>query len=357
MSKKVMAAMSGGVDSSAAALLLLRQGYEVTGATLKLFSNEDIGLEFTRTCCSLTDVEDARAVCHKLGIEHFVFNFGDLFRADVIGRFVESYLSGRTPNPCIDCNRFIKFDALLERAQLLGLDYIATGHYARIEYDDTTGRYLLKRSADVSKDQTYVLYNLTQEQLRHTLLPLGGLAKTAVRNMAEENGLVNARKPDSQDICFVPDGDYAAFIENALGQAGPPGDFIDTEGRVLGRHKGLIHYTVGQRRGIGLSFDRPKYVVAKNPADNTVVLGDEADLYTDTMTVEDINLISVAALDTPCRTDVKTRYSQNAAPATLYPPSDGRMKVVFDTPQRAVTPGQSAVFYDNDTVLGGGIIV
>jgi tRNA-specific 2-thiouridylase len=353
-----MAAMSGGVDSSVAALLLMQQGYEVTGATLKLFSNDDIGLEtVTRTCCSLSDVEDARAVCHRLGIEHFVFNFGDRFQQDVIGRFAESYLCGRTPNPCIDCNRFIKFDAMLDRALLLGLDFIATGHYAHVEYDVSSGRYLLKKSSDASKDQTYVLYNLTQSQLQRTLFPLGDLKKTDVRLLAEANGLVNAQKPDSQDICFVPDGDYAAFIENVLGRLSPPGDFVDTAGKVLGRHKGLLHYTVGQRRGIGLSFDRPKYVVAKNTDTNTVVIGDEADLYTATMTVEDLNLISVENITEPLRASVKTRYSQKEAPATLYPPQDGKMTVIFDAPQRAVTSGQSAVFYDNDIVIGGGIIV
>ncbi len=357
MAKKVMAAMSGGVDSAVAALLLLEQGYEVSGVTLKLFSNDDIGLDaVTRTCCSLSDVEDARSVCHKLGIEHFVYNFGDRFDRDVIGRFADCYLSGRTPNPCIDCNRYIKFDALLERALLLGFDHIATGHYARIGYDEAAGRYLLKKSADTAKDQTYVLYNLTQEQLKHTLFPLGGMTKSAVRALAEKNGLVNAGKPDSQDICFVPDGDYGHFIEDVLGRASPPGDFVDTKGNVLGRHKGLIHYTVGQRRGIGLSFDRPKYVVAKNAETNTVVLGDEEDLYADTMNVHDLNLISVAGLDRPYRAEVKTRYSQKAAPATLYPPAGGVMRVVFDRPQRALTPGQSAVFYDGDTVIGGGII-
>ena len=248
----VLVAMSGGVDSAVAAALLKEQGCDVVGATLKLFSNENVGLDTTsRTCCSLDDVEDARRVAYKLGIDHHVFNFGDDFSREVIARFAEAYREGRTPNPCIDCNRFIKFDKLLERARLLGLDFIATGHYARIVFDEDRGRWLLSKSADASKDQTYVLAMLTQAQLSRTLLPLGGLTKTAVRALAEERGLANARKPDSQDICFVPDGDYASFLENVLGIHSTPGAFVDTSGHVLGTHKGIIHYTVGQRRGLG----------------------------------------------------------------------------------------------------------
>jgi tRNA-specific 2-thiouridylase len=357
MNNKVMAAMSGGVDSSVAAALLTEQGFEVCGATLKLFSNEDIGLDrITRTCCSLTDVEDARRVCYKLGIDHFVFNFGGLFGETVIGRFADAYRTGRTPNPCIDCNRFIKFDKLIERAALLGYDRIATGHYARIEYDGAAGRYLLKKAADPSKDQTYVLYALTQEQLKRTLLPLGGLTKRAVRQMAEERELASAKKPDSQDICFVPDGDYAAFLENTLGVKSEPGPFTDLEGRGLGTHRGIIHYTIGQRKGLNMSFDRPKYIVRKDAQTNTVVLGDEKDLYSDTLTVLDVNLISVAEISEPMRATVKTRYSQKEAPATLYPPEVGKMTVRFDEPQRAITPGQAAVFYTGDTVIGGGTI-
>jgi tRNA-specific 2-thiouridylase len=354
----VMAAMSGGVDSSVAAALLCEQGYNVVGATLKLFSNDDIGLDTTiRTCCSLSDVEDARSVCYRLGIEHFVFNFGDEFNRDVIRRFIDAYIKGRTPNPCIDCNRFIKFDKLLERAVLLGMDHIATGHYARISQDAATGRWLLRKSKDASKDQTYVLYALTQEQLSRTLLPLGGLTKNEVRALAEARGLVNARKPDSQDICFVPDGDYAAFIERVLGVRSQPGDFTDADGKVLGSHKGIIHYTVGQRRGLGLSSDRPKYVIRKDVAANTVVIGGEEELYCASMTVGDINLISMERLTEPLRASVKTRYSQKEALSTLYPPENGAMTVMFDTPQRAVTAGQAAVFYDGDIVIGGGTIM
>ncbi len=358
MTEHVMAAMSGGVDSSVAAALLKEQGYHVVGVTLKLFSNEAVGRDpALRSCSSLADVEDARDVCHKLNIDHYVFNFGDEFRRDVIERFARAYLEAKTPNPCIDCNRFIKFRKLLERARLIGMDYIATGHYARVTRDEKTGRWLLQKSKDPSKDQTYVLAALTQEQLSRTLFPLGGMTKREVRAYAEARGLLNAKKPESQDICFVPDGDYAAFIENFLGGASCPGDFVDSAGRVLGRHKGIIHYTVGQRRGLGLSAGRPKYVLSKNLADKTVVVGDEEELYSKFMTVEDINLISVEALFSPMRAAVKTRYSQKETQATLYPPENGQMRVVFDTPQRAVTPGQYAVFYDNDTVIGGGTIV
>lgn len=358
MPEKIMVAMSGGVDSSVAASLLAEQGYSVCGATLKLFTNDDIGLDReSKTCCSLSDVEDARSVAYRLNIEHFVFNFGDEFRRDVIRRFADAYIAGHTPNPCIDCNKFIKFDKLLERALLLGMDAIATGHYARTDFDEKTGRYLLKKAADTSKDQTYVLYGLTQEQLKRTHFPLGALTKQQVRALAEARGLVNAAKPDSQDICFVPDGDYASFIENVMAMKSPPGDFVDSGGKILGRHRGLIHYTIGQRKGLNMSFDRPKYVIGKDIASNTVIIGNEEELYSIHMTVSDLNLISMAVLTTPVRATVKTRYSQKETPATLYPPENGRMAVLFDTPQRAVTSGQAAVFYDNDTVIGGGTIV
>ncbi|NLA86245.1 MAG: tRNA 2-thiouridine(34) synthase MnmA [Clostridiales bacterium] len=358
MSEKVMVAMSGGVDSSVAASLLAEQGYDVCGATLRLFANEDIGLaHVAKTCCSMADVEDAQSVAYRLGIDHFVFNFRDDFMRSVIRRFADAYMAGNTPNPCIDCNTFIKFEKLLERAMTMEKDYIATGHYARITYDDTTGRYQLKKAADASKDQTYVLYALTQEQLGRTLFPLGELNKNQVRALAEARDLVNAKKPDSQDICFVPGGDYAAFIENVLGYKSAPGDFTDSSGKVLGRHKGVIHYTIGQRRGLNMSFDRPKYVISKDAASNTVVIGNEEELYSIAMTVRDLNLISVPSLTEPIAATVKTRYSQKETPATLFPPEDGRMTVLFEKPQRAVTPGQAAVFYDGDTVIGGGTIV
>lgn len=356
--KKVMIGMSGGVDSSVAALRLQQEGYDVTGVTLKLFGDEDIiqAPDATRTCCALRDVEDARSVAYRLGIEHLVFNFKDAFRSHVMQPFCDSYLRGETPNPCIDCNRHIKFDAMLRRAEALGYDYIATGHYAVRRQDPTTGRYLLCRPKDRSKDQTYVLYNLTQHQLAHTLFPLGDLEKAQVRQMAEAAGLVNSHKPDSQDICFVPDGDYAGYIRHATGAEIQPGDFLDTAGNPIGRHRGLIHYTIGQRKGLGLSLGRPAYVVGKDAASNTVTIGAESDLYTDSFTVRELNWISIPALTAPMQVTVKTRYSQTEVSCRIEPMEGGTCRAVFEAPQRAVTAGQSAVFYDGDTVVGGGII-
>lgn len=357
--KKVMVGMSGGVDSSVAAMLLREQGYEVMGVTLKLFSDEDIvqAEKEGKTCCALSDVEDARSVAYRLGFEHLVFNFKDVFREHVMQQFADCYLAGRTPNPCIECNRHVKFDKMLRRALELGYDYIATGHYAVNEFDESSGRYLLKRPKDRSKDQTYVLYSLTQEQLAHTLFPLGTLEKPQVRALAESAGLVNSSKPDSQDICFVPDGDYAGFIRKFTGADVPEGDFTDMQGNVLGRHRGIINYTVGQRKGLGISLGKPAYVVKKDVQTNTVTLGDERDLYTKSLIARDVNLISAAELTSPMRITAKTRYSQTEQPAVLSHLGNGDYMVEFDEPQRAVTSGQAVVFYDGDIVVGGGTII
>ncbi len=357
MEKKVMVAMSGGVDSSVAAVLLRDQGYDICGATLKLFGNEDIETSCrTRTCCSLEDVEDARRVCYKLGIEHFVFNFGETFKKEVMEKFAHSYKMGYTPNPCIDCNRFIKFSKLIQRAILMEKDYIATGHYAQIEFDKASNRYLLKKAVDLSKDQSYVLYVLSQHDLSKTLLPLGGMHKTQVRELAEQRDLINARKPDSQDICFVKDGDYAGFLENVMGIESPKGNFVDTNGKIIGKHKGIIHYTVGQRKGLGITFGKPTYVINKSEKTNIVTIGDEEDLYSSRLLANDVNLIAVEKLMAPMKAMVKTRYSQKETLATLHPVAKDEILVEFDNKQRAITPGQAVVFYDGDIVIGGGTI-
>lgn len=350
--------MSGGVDSSVTAMLLREQGYEVMGVTLKLFSDDDIvtAEKEGKTCCALSDVEDARSVARRLGFEHLVFNFRDNFRECVMKNFAESYLRGLTPNPCIECNRHVKFDKMLRRALELDYDYIATGHYAVNEYDEKSGRYILKRPKDRTKDQTYVLYSLTQEQLAHTLFPLGSLEKSEVRRLAESAGLVNSAKPDSQDICFVPDGDYVSFIKQFTGAEVNGGDFVGTDGGILGRHKGIINYTIGQRKGLGIALGKPAYVVKKDVESNTVTLGDEKDLYTDSLVAVDVNLISVAEISAPMRVTAKTRYSQHEQSAVVTYIGNGEYRVDFDEPQRAVTSGQAVVFYDGDVVVGGGTI-
>nr|WP_315021052.1 tRNA 2-thiouridine(34) synthase MnmA [uncultured Aminipila sp.] len=355
---KVLVGMSGGVDSSVSAYLLQQQGYEVSGATLKLFDNEDIGIEDKeKTCCSLSDVQDARSVASRLGCRHYVFNYGEWFLEDVVGKFAKSYEEGRTPNPCIDCNRYIKFSRMLERAMFLEFDYIATGHYAQIEKDAKSGRYLLKKGADAAKDQSYVLYTLTQDELSKTLFPLGSMNKTEIRAIAEREGFVNAKKKDSQDICFVKDGDYAGFLQNVMGVKSKQGDFLDISGNKIGRHQGIIHYTVGQRKGLGQTFGKPVYVLSKDKESNTVMLGSNEELFADGMIVEDINLISIDELTKPLRVTVKARYSMREVGAMIYPIENGRIKVEFDEKQRAITPGQAAVFYDEDIVVGGGTIV
>ncbi|HWQ79108.1 MAG TPA: tRNA 2-thiouridine(34) synthase MnmA [Anaerovoracaceae bacterium] len=354
---KVLIAMSGGVDSSVAAVLLREHGYEVAGATFKLFENEDIGIDRTRTCCSLEDVLDAKSVADKLGFRHDVFNFGREFERNVMIPFAQAYQSGETPNPCIECNRSIKFEKFLERALLLEYDYIATGHYARIEKDPVSGRYLLKKALDQSKDQSYVLYMMTQEALSRTLFPLGNLKKAEIRAIAEKEGFVNANKPDSQDICFVKDGDYAGFLKKTLGADPSEGEFVDREGNVLGKHRGIIHYTIGQRKGLGKTFGKPMYVVHIDSANNRVTLGANEDLFTRSFTAGNVNLISVEALKEPMEVTVKTRYRQTEVPAIISAAGEGKVLVEFQDRQRAVTPGQAAVFYQGDAVVGGGTIL
>lgn len=347
--KKVLVAMSGGVDSSAAAALLVQQGYDCDGAMLKLAPNED------SRCCSADDAEDARQAATRLGMRFYVFNETDRFRRCVMDRFTAEYAAGRTPNPCIDCNRELKFGALLDRALTLGYDYIATGHYARVAYDAESGRYRLLRGAERRKDQSYVLYQLTQHQLAHLLLPVGDYDKPAIRDKAREAGLDNADKGDSQDICFVPDGDYVNFLQRQ-GLTLTPGDFLDEAGCVLGRHRGLPCYTIGQGKGLGVAVGRHVYVLEKDRDRNAIVLGDDAALYASSLLASHANWISGQIPAAPVRCAAKTRYSQVETPCIAYPLPDGGLRVVFDQPQRAITAGQAVVLYDGDEVLGGGTI-
>ena len=353
MINKVLVAMSGGVDSSVAALLLHEQGYDCCGCTMKLFSSDLLAEKTEKTCCSLDDVEDARSVAFRLGMPYYVFNLSDDFEDKVIRRFVQSYTEGRTPNPCIDCNRYLKFEKLYERAMAMGCDAIATGHYARITYDGE--KYLLKKAAAAEKDQSYVLYSLSQEQLARTLFPLGDLQKEQTRALAQEHGFLNASKPDSQDICFIPDGDYAAFITRTTHRRFPEGDFVDPEGHVLGRHKGIIHYTVGQRRGLGIAARAPLYVAAIDTEKNTVTLTEKEGLYARTVYAEGVSETYAGALAGEKRVKAKIRYRHPEQPATVIRDGD-RLILQFDEPQRAPAPGQAAVVYDGDVVLGGAVI-
>ena len=352
--KKVMIGMSVGVDSSVAAFLLQKESFEVIGATMKLYNNEDIDFVSEKTCCSLDDVLDAKSVCARLGIRHYTLNMTDDFKKEVIERFISAYQNGFTPNPCIDCNRYMKFSKMLHKAQELDIDYVATGHYARIEKQGD--RYILKKAVDLSKDQSYVLYSLTQEQLKMTKFPLGNYTKQQVREIAEENGFVNARKHESQDICFVPDGDYSKFIEYYTGKTYPCGDFVDMNGKRLGEHKGIIRYTIGQRRGLGLALPASMYVVEKDVDNNKVILGFNDDLFKKEVNVKNISFTACDGLDKPERLCAKIRYNQKEQPATVTQTDENHFKIVFDEPQRAITKGQAAVLYDGDTVVGGGTI-
>ncbi|MBQ8514075.1 MAG: tRNA 2-thiouridine(34) synthase MnmA [Ruminococcus sp.] len=354
---KALIAMSGGVDSSVSAALMLRAGYECIGATMKLYSREDTGDRSGKTCCSLDDVEDARAVAYKLGMLHYVFNFQEDFSEQVIARFVDTYENGGTPNPCIECNRYLKFERLYQRAKVLGCDKIVTGHYARIEQRGD-GRWLLKKARNTAKDQSYVLYFLNQEQLSATCFPLGEFeSKDEIRRIAEEYGFVNAHKGDSQDICFVPDGDYVGFIERHTGKTYPPGNYCDLEGNVLGQHKGVIGYTIGQRKGLGIALGQPMYVCGKCAETNTVYLGENKDLFSREVTARSINLIPFDRIEKPMRLCAKIRYNQKEQPCTVVQTDEDTLKITFDEPQRAIARGQAVVLYDGDIVAGGGTII
>ena len=351
---KVLVAMSGGVDSAVSAHLI-KQEHEALGVTMKLHDETDNLIYGENSCCSNQDIADAKSVCELVGIPHEVHDFGASFKDCVIKNFIDCYKNGSTPNPCVVCNRKIKFEALLKMALERGYDAIATGHYARIEKSEN-GRFLLKKATDLTKDQSYVLYSLTQHQLEHTIFPLGEMTKADARELAEKIGFTNARKHDSQDICFVPDGDYVSFIERTTGETFKKGNFVSLDGKVLGTHEGIIKYTIGQRKGLGIAFGEPIYVIKKDIESNNIVIGRNTDLFGTQLTATNINLISCDKIIEPMRVKAKIRYNQKEQPATVYQIDENRIEVVFDEPQRAITKGQSVVLYDGDIIVGGGII-
>ena len=357
MGKKVVVGMSGGVDSSVAAYLLKQQGYDVVGVTMQIWQDESHEeIENKGGCCGLSAVDDARRVAAMLDIPYYVMNFKSEFKRDVIDYFVREYLAGRTPNPCIACNRYVKWESLLTRSIQIGADYIATGHYARI-CELPNGRYAIRNSVTAKKDQTYALYNLKQEQLKRTLMPIGDYTKEQVRKIAEDIGLMVAGKPDSMEICFVPDNDYASFIEKETGVTSVPGDFVDVDGNVIGKHKGVIHYTVGQRKGLGIALGKPAFVVAIRPEQNQVVIGEDRDVYTERLYANNLNFMSVGNITEPVHVKAKIRYSHEGAYCTVRKIDSDTIECIFDQPVRAVTPGQAVVLYDGEYVLGGGTII
>ena len=359
MKETVLVAMSGGVDSSVAAALLCERGYNVIGVTMTLWDYDRVGgnMNLDSGCCSIDTVDDARAVCHKLGVPHYVVNFRDQFEATVTENFIREYLAGRTPNPCVRCNTYLKWGVLLDKAIELGADRIATGHYARI-VPDGNGRYLLRRGLDRDKDQSYALWGIRPEGLRRTLLPVGEFTKAEVRQIARRLGLRTAEKPESQEICFIPDNDYSRFLREKVPslQNVDGGEILDRQGRMVGRHRGFPFYTVGQRRGLGLSVGRPVYVTSIDPEKNRVVVGDRDELLANGLIAEEVNWVSIHGLESARSAQVKIRYRDPGSPAVLHLQPDGRVRVEFCSPQPAVTPGQSAVFYDDVVVLGGGVI-
>ncbi len=353
---KVIVAMSGGVDSSVAAYLLKNQGYSCHGVTLKLYDEKDEE-NSAKACCTDEDIEDARLVAKNLSMPYDVYDFKADFKGEVIDRFVKGYLNGETPNPCIDCNRYIKFTHILKAADKFDAQYISTGHYACVEFDKGSSRYLLKKGRYDMKDQSYVLYSLTQDRLSRLLLPVGELKKEEVRQIAEECGFINSAKPDSQDICFVKNGDYVSFIENYCGKKFPEGNFVDRSGKIIARHKGIIGYTVGQRKGLGIASTEPYFVLEKNVEKNEVIIGRAEEQYKKSILVGDMNWIAFEKLTSPIKTTVKIRYRHKEVPAIVSQFDDEKYLVEFEEPQRAPAKGQAAVFYDGDYVIGGGKIL
>ncbi|MDR1150031.1 MAG: tRNA 2-thiouridine(34) synthase MnmA [Clostridiales bacterium] len=357
MSKKALIAMSGGVDSSVSAYIIKKQKFDCFGVTIKQFNNRDINIDEKKTCCSLDDILDARNIAHSIKIPHYVINFINDFKKQVIDRFVRGYQIGETPNPCIYCNRYIRFEKLLSYAKQLDINYIVTGHYARIEYNKKSNRYLLKKAIDETKDQSYVLYCATQDQLAHFLFPLGYFYKSEVREIARNQGFLNAEKHDSQDICFVQKNNYSKFIEQYTKKNYENGNFVDTNNNLIGIHKGLIKYTIGQRKGLGLSLKKPMYVLSKNINNNTVTLCEEKKLFAKTLLATDFNWIAHDKIDNSIRIKAKIRYKQSEQWATAEQISKKIVRITFDSPQRAITKGQAVVLYDGDIVVGGGTIL
>lgn len=357
MPNKVLVAMSGGVDSSLTAALLKQQGYDVIGVTMQIWQNDNPELvEREGGCCSLSAVDDARRVANTLGIPYYVMNFRELFEDKVIDYFTAEYLQGRTPNPCIACNRYVKFEALLDKALGLNCNYIATGHYASLGYDQKYQRYVMRKGVDLKKDQTYALYNMTQKQLAHTLMPLGEYTKVQTREMARQFNLTVAEKPESQEICFVLDNDYKGFLSSRAGEKIKPGPFLDTKGNVLGQHEGIPYYTIGQRKGLGIAFGQPMFVVDIDNANNAVILGSGEEVYSSGLIASDNNWITIEDLNEQMEVEAKIRYSAQPAPATIKKLPNGLVELKFQQPQRAITAGQAVVYYQGDYVIGGGTI-